>query len=48
MFRISFVEMSLTCGIFFLVIVIPLLVARYYARIDRRLKDIEKKLDKKQ
>jgi hydrogenase-4 membrane subunit HyfE len=47
MFRIGVVELGITCGLLFLVIVIPIIVARYYARVDKRLKNIEKKLDKK-
>jgi hypothetical protein len=47
MFRIGIFELALSCGLIFLVIVIPIIVARYYARVDQRLKNIEKKLDKK-
>ena len=47
MFRIGVFELALSCGLIFLVIVIPIIVARYYARVDKRLKNIEKKLDKK-
>jgi hypothetical protein len=47
MFRIGIFELALSCGLIFLVIVIPIIVARYYARVDQRLKNIEKKFDKK-
>jgi hypothetical protein len=47
MFRIGIFELALSCGLIFLVIVIPIIVARYYARVDKRLKNIENKLDKK-
>jgi hypothetical protein len=47
MFRIGIFELGLTCGLLFIVITIPIIVARYYARVDKRLKNIEKKIDKK-
>ena len=47
MFRIGIFELVFSCGLIFLVLVIPVIVARYYARVDQRLKNIEKKLDKK-
>jgi hypothetical protein len=47
MFRIGIFELALSCGLIFLVIIIPIIVARYYARVDKRLKNIENKLDKK-
>ncbi|NOT03842.1 MAG: hypothetical protein HOP27_04510 [Anaerolineales bacterium] len=47
MFRVGVLELTITCGLLFLVIVIPILVARYYARVDKRLKNIETKIDKK-
>ena len=46
MFRIGIFELGLTCGLLFLVIIIPIIVARYYARVDKRLKNIENKIDK--
>jgi ABC-type transport system involved in cytochrome bd biosynthesis fused ATPase/permease subunit len=48
MFRIGVMELALTCGLLFLVLVIPVIVARYYARVDERLKNIENKIDKKE
>jgi len=47
MFRIGIFELALTCGLVVLVIVIPLIVARYSSQMDRRLKNIEKQLDQK-
>lgn len=47
MFRIGIFELGLTCGLLFIVIVIPIIVTRYYARVDKRLKNIENTLDKK-
>ncbi|MBI5943342.1 MAG: hypothetical protein HY864_03160 [Chloroflexi bacterium] len=47
MVRISVMELGLTCGLLFLVIVIPLMVSRYHAQMNRRLKDIENRLKKK-
>jgi len=47
MFRIGVFELALTCGMILLVLVIPFIVARFYIRIDKRLKNIEKKIDKK-
>ena len=47
MFRIGVFELGLTCGLLFIVIIIPIIVARYHARVDERLKNIENKLDKK-
>jgi hypothetical protein len=47
MFRISIIELGLTCGLFVLIILIPWIVARYSSRMDRRLKDIEKRIDQK-
>ncbi len=46
MFRIGVLELTLTCGLILLAIGIPLMFARFYARLDKRLKDIEKKIDK--
>ena len=46
MFHISVLELALTCGLILLVLVIPLMVKRFYASMDKRLKNIEKKIDK--
>jgi hypothetical protein len=47
MFRIGIFELALTCGLVILVVIIPLIVVRYSSQTDRRLKNIEKQLDKK-
>ena len=47
MFRIGVVELALTCGLLLLVLVIPVMVTRFYTRLDQRLKNIEKKIDQK-
>ncbi len=47
MFHIGVVELGLTCSILFLVLVVPVIVSRSYTRLDKRLKNIEKKIDKK-
>ena len=46
MFRIGVVELILAYGLFLLALFIPLLISRFYARMDKRLKNIEKKIDK--
>ncbi len=43
MFHISVVELAFTCGIILVFLVAPLLISR----MNRRIKDLEKKLDKK-
>jgi len=47
MFRISSLELALTCGLIVLIFFVPMLVSRWYAQINKRLNQIEKKLDKK-
>ncbi len=47
MFRIGVLELGLTCGLLFLVLFIPIIVSRFYSRVDKRLKNIENKIDKK-
>ncbi len=47
MFRIGVVELALSCGLLLLVLIIPFMVKRFYARLDKRLKNIENKLDQK-
>ncbi len=42
MFYISVLELTLTCGLILLVLIIPLMVKRFYASMDKRLKNIEK------
>jgi hypothetical protein len=47
MFRISVVELAFTCGIILLVLVVPVMLRRFYVQMDKRLKNIEKKIEKK-
>jgi hypothetical protein len=47
MFHISVVELAFTCGVILLLLIAPVMWRRFYAQVDRRLKDIEKKIDKK-
>lgn len=47
MFRISFLEMTIVCAIIALVIIIPVIIARGYSQLNKRLKDIEDKIEKK-
>ncbi|MEW6404100.1 MAG: hypothetical protein AB1649_20075 [Chloroflexota bacterium] len=47
MFHISVTELALVCGVLLLFIIVPVIVARSQARINQRLKNIEKRLDKK-
>ena len=47
MFRIGVLELGLTCALVALALVIPLIVTRGYARLNKRLKKIEDNLTKK-
>lgn len=47
MFRISTLELALTCGLIILVFFIPVIISRGYAQLSKRLNNIEKKIDKK-
>lgn len=47
MFRIGVIELGITCGLIALAIIIPLIVTRGYARLSKRLRDIEDKVAKK-
>ena len=47
MFYISTLELTLTCALIALIFVVPVIVKRSYAQMDKRLKDIEKKMAKK-
>ncbi|MDO9302418.1 MAG: hypothetical protein Q7T89_13615 [Anaerolineales bacterium] len=47
MFHISVVELAFTCGIILLFLVTPVIWRRFYTQMDKRLKIIEKKIDKK-
>ena len=48
MFHISVVELAFTCGVILLFLVVPVMLRRFYTRVDKRLKNIEKKIEKKQ
>jgi len=47
MFRIGVIELALTCGLILLVLLVPIMLARFYTRLDKRLEKIEKNLVKK-
>lgn len=47
MFHISVVELVFTCGIILLILIVPLMLKRFYTQMDKRLKNIENKIDKK-
>jgi hypothetical protein len=47
MFHISVVELAFTCGIILLLLVVPVMLRRFYVQMDKRLKAIEKKMDKR-
>jgi Na+/melibiose symporter-like transporter len=47
MFHISVVELAFTCGVFLLLLVAPVMWRRFYTQMDKRLKNIEKKIEKK-
>ena len=47
MFHISVVELVFTCGVILLVLVVPVILRRFYTQMDKRLKNIEKNIDKK-
>ena len=47
MFRIGVFELGLTCGLVILLLIGPIMVARFSRGLDARLKNIEKRLDKK-
>lgn len=47
MFRIGVLELTLTCGMLLLVLIVPLIVTRFYTRMDKRLKNLENKIDEK-
>lgn len=47
MFRIGVLELGVTCAFVALTIIIPLIIARGYAQINKRLKNIENTIAKK-
>ncbi|WKZ35640.1 MAG: hypothetical protein QY332_18685 [Anaerolineales bacterium] len=46
MFRIGIIELGITCGLVALAILVPLIVTRGYAAVNRRLKNLEEKFKK--
>lgn len=47
MFRIGIFELGITCALISLAIVIPLLITRGYARLNKRINKLEDKVSKK-
>jgi hypothetical protein len=47
MFHVSLAEASLVCGFVLLLIVVPFLLARRQANLERRLRELEKRLKEK-
>ncbi len=47
MIHISVAELALTCGAILLIFILPILWKRFRADVDRRLQNIEKKIEKK-
>jgi hypothetical protein len=47
MFHISVAELALTCGVVLLIFILPVIWKRFNADMDRRLKNIEKRIEKK-
>ncbi len=43
MFRIGIIELGITCGLIALAVIVPIIIARGYAAVDRRLKNLEGK-----
>lgn len=47
MIRIGVLELGVTCALIALAVVIPLLIARGYAGLSKRLKQLEDRMEKK-
>jgi len=47
MIHISVVELTFTCIIILVLLVAPVMLRRFYVSMDKRLKDLEKKIEKK-
>jgi hypothetical protein len=47
MLRIGIIELGVTCGLITLAFLIPLIVARGYNRLNKRMKELEDRLAKK-
>lgn len=47
MIRIGVMELGITCALISLAFIVPMIVARGYARLNKRIKHLEDKLAKK-
>jgi ABC-type transport system involved in cytochrome bd biosynthesis fused ATPase/permease subunit len=47
MFYISTLELTLTCALIIMLFIVPVIVKRAYAKMDKRIKNLENKVDKK-
>lgn len=47
MFRIGVFELALTCGLLVLLVIVPAIIVMFGRRAEKRLDNIEKRLDKK-
>ena len=47
MFRIGIIEFGVTCALIALAFVIPVIIARGYTQLNKRLKSLEDKVAKK-
>jgi hypothetical protein len=47
MFYISAFELTLTCALVALLLILPPIIKRSYAQMEKRVKDLEKKIEKK-
>jgi hypothetical protein len=46
MFRIGVIELGITCALIALAFVVPLIITRGYARLNKRMKNLEDKITK--
>lgn len=46
MFRIGIIELGITCGLIALAVIVPIIITRGYAAINRRIRQLEDKLKK--
>jgi len=47
MFRIGVAELGLACALVLIILFIPSIIKASYAQLDKRLKNIEKKMGKR-
>lgn len=47
MFYISALELTLTCALISALFIVPFVIKRAQAKMDRRIRELERKLDKK-